>query len=328
MANDSQMTGRFWDEPWNVWYGCTPVGEGCRNCWAKALHNQRRVAGLKAYSCPAVYADAFQYVRVFPERLEIPLHWKKPRIVAVNFAGDPYHEAVSDEMLDKVKAVEALCRQHTFIELTKRWERRAAYYERFTDNATHLSRFGCWASDMAHTVCDLGWRAYDYDCDEDEAGTDHVYEELRDAFNDDGSLPNVWQGVSVSTQAELDAAWPYLRDTPAAVRVLSLEPLLERMEIDKNALYGWAQGAPFQDSLGTMRHHCIAGPRIDWVIVGCETGPNRRQCPIEHIESVVAQCKAAGVSVWVKAADLNGRVSHDMAEWPESIRVRELPGKE
>jgi len=65
--------------------------------------------------------------------------------------------------------------------------------------------------------------------------------------------------------------------------------------------------------------------RFEWVIVGCESGPKRRPCPIEWIENIVKQCQDAGVSVFVKQIEINGKVSHDMAEWPPALRVRQLP---
>ena len=64
---------------------------------------------------------------------------------------------------------------------------------------------------------------------------------------------------------------------------------------------------------------------ISLCIIGCETGPRRRPCKLEWVESIVQQCQDAGVPVFVKALDLGGRVSKDMAEWPEWARRREEP---
>jgi len=83
----------------------------------------------------------------------------------------------------------------------------------------------------------------------------------------------------------------------------------------------------------------ICCKKLDWLIVGAETGANARYCPIEWIESVVEQCKAAGVPVWVKAVHLpfmkvNSKtgtakskfdIIHKFNDLPESVRVRQSP---
>jgi hypothetical protein len=86
-------------------------------------------------------------------------------------------------------------------------------------------------------------------------------------------------------------------------------------------------------------------PGIDWVIVGCETGPKRRPCNLEWIRAIRDQCKAAGVPLWVKGLEaprmcgayIGGtflqhtnaigpvHVSHDTAEWPKDLRIRQMP---
>ena len=81
-------------------------------------------------------------------------------------------------------------------------------------------------------------------------------------------------------------------------------------------------------------------PRIDWLIVGGESGPHARPCDLAWIRSAVAQCRAAGVPVFVKqlgGADgpdsvtvvsgmrYRDRAGADPSEWPEDLRVREWP---
>jgi len=63
---------------------------------------------------------------------------------------------------------------------------------------------------------------------------------------------------------------------------------------------------------------------ISYVVIGCESGPNRRPCNLEWIRSVVRQCKAAGVKCHVKQVPINGKVSHKPEEWPEVLRQRDL----
>lgn len=111
-----------------------------------------------------------------------------------------------------------------------------------------------------------------------------VYNWLADWI--DGDIPpHIWLGVSVEDQKRADDRIPELLKIPAPVRFLSVEPLLEKVDlkIDEN----WALTR-------------ISKP--DWVIVGGESGPDgkRRDCGVEAITSVADQCVAAGVPVYVK----------------------------
>jgi protein gp37 len=152
-------------------------------------------------------------------------------------------------------------------------------------------------------------------------------------------LPNVWLGVSVEDQRRADERIPLLLECPAAVRFLSVEPLLGPVYLDYAAFNGC-------DSFGSM-------PWIGWVIVGGESGPGARVCDLDWIREVVKQCRVAGVPCFVKQlgsaasdpkngiagaalkvpADFLDRVSKrlrdrkggDMDEWPENLRVQEFP---
>lgn len=163
---------------------------------------------------------------------------------------------------------------------------------------------------------------------------------------------NVWLGVSVEDQQRADERIPHLLDTPAAVRFLSVEPLIG--PVDLRIMLG-----------GNVRwnHHGdeVGRDSIHWVIVGGESGPGARPCALEWIERIVEQCEAADVPVFVKQlgafvvsehrtapADMlkgtvpanmrapNGEAwawraglydtkGGDVTEWPEPLRVREFP---
>ena len=71
---------------------------------------------------------------------------------------------------------------------------------------------------------------------------------------------------------------------------------------------------------------CIDGNKTpQLVIVGCESGPNRRPCKIEWVESIVEQCRKAGVLCFVKQLDINGVCVTDINKFPEHLRIRQLP---
>jgi protein gp37 len=59
--------------------------------------------------------------------------------------------------------------------------------------------------------------------------------------------------------------------------------------------------------------------------IGCESGPGRRPMQLEWAIDLVRQCQATGVACFMKQIEVNGRVSHDPAKWPEELRVREFP---
>jgi len=148
-----------------------------------------------------------------------------------------------------------------------------------------------------------------------------------------GFLKNVWLGVSVEDQATADERIPLLLQTPAAVRFVSYEPALGLVQFQHNRCW-----------LDPFHEHDPSFPRIDWLIVGGESGPKARPCDVAWIRSAVQQCQAAKVPVFVK--QLGSRWAHDggtrwldqhsyrlnrhskggdPSEWPLDLRVREFP---
>lgn len=126
----NQKNGISWtDETLNVVTGCTPVSEGCAHCYAARMA-KRPIGDFTG-------GRKFSEIRLHPDRLEKPLHWKKPRKIFICSMSDLFHPAVPDEFIDKVFAMMALCPQHTFQLLTKRPERMLAY---LTETATEGGR--------------------------------------------------------------------------------------------------------------------------------------------------------------------------------------------
>jgi len=77
--------------------------------------------------------------------------------------------------------------------------------------------------------------------------------------------------------------------------------------------------------LGTIDLDAKSEPIYKWVVVGCESGPNRRPCKLEWIESIVEQCRAANVPVFVKQLDLNGKCERDITKFPKHLQIRQVP---
>jgi protein gp37 len=139
---------------------------------------------------------------------------------------------------------------------------------------------------------------------------------LREMF--EGAVPkNLWLGVSAEDQQRADQRIPILMSIPAAVRWVSAEPLLGQIDF-RRLIY---RGERI-DSLDSI--HNPAGPGLDWVVVGGESGPGRRPCEVAWIASIVDQCRAAGVACYVKqdAAPRDGQ----QGRFPDDLwAIKEFP---
>jgi protein gp37 len=100
--------------------------------------------------------------------------------------------------------------------------------------------------------------------------------------------PHIWLGVTAENQEMADLRIPILLQTPAAVRFVSVEPMLGPVNINMALARG----------IG----------KIDWLIIGDESGPGRRVSPPGAIKSLKDQAVAAGIHVFIKQADINGRL--------------------
>jgi protein gp37 len=117
MAQTSRIE---WTEAtWNPVTGCHQISPGCAHCYAKTFAERWR--GIPGHH----YEQGFD-LRLWPERLEQPLRWRRPRVIFVNSMSDLFHEGIPDEYITEVFDVMARAPQHTFQVLTKRNERLAA----------------------------------------------------------------------------------------------------------------------------------------------------------------------------------------------------------
>lgn len=268
------------DSTWNPVTGCSKVSPGCAHCYAEAL--SLRYGWGKTEWTPA---NAAENVILHPDRLELPLRWRTPRRIFVNSMSDLFHELVPTKFIIDVFAVMAAAREHTFQVLTKRPERMAQVLSDagFVDLVS---------TTMAQRAAQRGW------C------LDEV---------DEWPLPNVWLGTSVENQHWADVRIPWLLDTPAAVRFLSIEPLLGPIDL---TVAGWnlcpgcggtgeRSGYYFaEDGMGPCRDCEARGtlntPGIDWVIVGGESGPDARPMHPTWVQDLREQCRDADVAFFFK----------------------------
>lgn len=89
----------------------------------------------------------------------------------------------------------------------------------------------------------------------------------------------------------------------------------------------WISAEPLLGPIDDMKlGNIVAGSRCRWLVVGCESGPNRRPCKIEWVESIVEQCRAANVPVFVKQICLpNGKFTNKIEEFPKHLQIRQVP---
>jgi protein gp37 len=137
--------------------------------------------------------------------------------------------------------------------------------------------------------------------------------------------PNVWMGVSVEDQARAYRATRLLM-VPAAVRFLSVEPLLGPVDLTS------VQAKDILPVLVNVLRGSDAH-RINWVIAGGESGPGARPCETDWLRSLRDQCQAEGVPYFLK--QVGSRLARELGcsdkkggkwdAWPADLRVREMP---
>jgi protein gp37 len=312
------------DHTINPLVGCTKVPgalSGCKNCYAEAASKTGRLQQFQQYhGVVNEHGHWSGKINFVPEQLEKLFKFRKPTRVFMPSMSDPFHPAVKDEWLDQIFAAIALNPRVTVQMLTKRPERMLEYISslrgvRLRSGLMRLRR-------------------------QLEGISGIRYSELND---DLPALKNLHLGVSVENQKAADDRIPLLLQTPAALRFLSVEPLLEAVDLtESDGMYnpGLGEGHTWlnplsgivYDSDGSFSHT----PAIDWIIVGGESGPSARPCDINWIGSIIQQCQSSRVPVFVKQlgsnpvnlgceGKLRDRKGSSIAEWPEYLRVREFP---
>lgn len=319
-----------------VW-ACVKHSPGCAHCYSESL-------ALRYGRGGPFTREQMEKVEPFIDDAELRKLLTAKTVGGVPVSGshvfvgdmtDMFGDWVTDDMLDKLFAVFALRSDVTFQVLTKRADRVAAYMN-------GVYRRGAIADAAVKSFEKYIWR--------NTVGHAHKANEIA---GPDWPLSNVWLGVSVENQAAADDRIPHLLRTPAAVRFLSCEPLLGEVILHKylaQCQCGHGHGFTACPNTGGVAQTChLSDCRklrslLGWVIVGGESGHGARPCLVEWSRSLVKQCKAASVPMFVKQLGshpraltgtgvaeviaLNERKGGDMAEWPEDLRVRQFPAVE
>lgn len=243
------------DRSWNPVTGCEKVSAGCAHCYAEGI--------AKRFWKDRKFTD----VRIHPERLRDPLHWRKPARVFVNSMSDLFHDFVYDynsSFIDEIFAVAAACPQHTFMILTKRSKIMKNYFNHPRRTMYVESALEWLYEGRIHMMPEMVW-----------------------------PLPNVWLGVSVEDQRAAEERISDLLETPAAIRFVSCEPLLGPVYLDE---------IPEVLLSVTKRKdaYLVDRGKLDWVIVGGESGPKARPMHPDWVRGIRDQCLAGNVPFFFK----------------------------
>jgi protein gp37 len=344
---------------WNPVRGCTRVSPGCGGpgphggCYAEGIAARFSDPGQPFHGFAKRVNGEARWtgkVALIEDRLLEPIRWRNPARVFALSMSDLFHENLPMPDIIRVMAVIALCPHLTFQVLTKRSERM-----RDLMNATRMGALVWEAADRI--ACDMYLT-------EGHPSAPYL---MGGAANAPWPLPNLWLGVSCEDQARADERIPDLLATPAAVRFISAEPLLGPIDLTWiaepddardgviDALLGcnWIDGqgrgvayrpsrAGHQDRQMTREVVTVNGSKLDWVIIGGESGPRARDFHLSWAKSLIEQCQAANVPAFMKQVGSNAwddisyqgsvpafktrdRKGGSPDEWPACLQVREMP---
>lgn len=338
------------DSTVNFWSGCTKVSTGCAECYAEARDNRHLVENVSHWGKGAPrlkHVGAVKQARAMN---------RKPWIHGAcggAFSDTGPHECNGGTFI-------AVPRSAPVAAQTKGWHRRRIFSLSLGDIGD-LEVPLEWFNEAMVTIdkCrDVTWIL----CTKRPADFLARWLKVCEHWGrTDTRLPaNVIMLTSVENQKAADKRIPELLKIPAVCRGLSLEPLLGPVDLERITDANQFPGAASFDVLnGLMIHHddddnsTLAG-KVDWLIIGGESGPKARGCNVEWIRALVVQGKESGVPTFVKQLGADPRHDYDglisggplaenkvriqngplflkdkkggeMGEWPVELRVREFP---
>lgn len=275
----SDETGIEWaDSTFNPWMGCTKVSPACDHCYAE--RDTKRFGRVQwGAGQPRVRTSAG--------------NWKKP----LQWNAQPFVEC-------------PVCGWRG------EW-READVRNGCCPNCNHLPRlfkparrrvFCASLADVFDNDVDPAWRSDLFDLIERTPNLDwmlltkrigNVAKMVTEGLFFPSHWPNVWIGATICNQEEAERDIPKLLAVPAAVRFLSVEPMLGRIDLCETFGMWWNQTMGcFESSRSTgfnRNQNNLAERAIDWVIVGGESGSNARPMHPDWARSLRDQCAAAGV---------------------------------
>lgn len=287
------------EKVWNPLKGCTRVSKGCEHCYAERMAVRLQAMGKRGYEGVVDKHGRWTgRVNLVPEVLAQPLSWKKGVRIFVDSQSDLFHKNVTNEQIAAVLGVAAATPQHKHLILTKRPERALEFMEWIVSVAK---------SNYTDPWTECHWAALNIE--RATIGSDGPIHQLSGGDLDrPWPLPNVWIGVSVESD-DFENRIAILRKIPAAVRFLSIEPMLgpvhEMLERQLNFNDMSDDGAKFPNGA------------IHWAIFGGESGAGYREMDMEWLAPAIHECDLAGVPVFVKQDSgpkpgMQGRLSAEL----------------
>jgi len=308
------------DDVYNPIVGCSKISSGCKNCYAANLAKSARLQQFPQYQEVKEWNGKIAFV---PSQLTKPFKSKTPQLFFLSMS-DPGHENVKREWLDRIFAVMAIAHEHQFLLLSKRPENVKTYIENLTASRLYEAAKYFWKESA---IPKRLWRPLPL--------LRHYFDIL------EFPIKNIWIGTSVENQDVADRILD-VKNTPARIRFVSCEPLLERVDLRK--YLGICVGCQTCEFRGD---HRIGKPMVNWVICGGESAQkasDARVCHLDWLRSIVLQCQIANVPVSVKQLGSNPIDSSfyiegvamtnyqvkvkdhtNIEEFPEELRWRQHP---
>lgn len=248
------------DVSWNPVTGCSKVSEGCRHCYAEAVA-KRWWGDPKWIDAEGVrMGRAFTEVQCHEDRLDRPLHWRKPKRVFVNSMSDLFHKDVPESFIVEVFDVIGRAPQHTFQVLTKRAVRMQQILSNWSAN-------GATFNGMRWPLPNV-WLGVSV---EDQRAADERIPILLDT----------------------PAAVRWLSCEPLLGPIDLSRWCLDRRQAVRRLVNGPAM-------LNRDQADASVGPSCDWVVGGGESGPGHRHMDIAWARDLREQCRVAGVPFFFK----------------------------
>lgn len=304
MAENSKIAGT--NHTFNPWRGCTKVSEGCANCYAATM-SKRNPATLGTWGANGTRVVAAESA------------WRQPL----------------------------------------KWDRAAASAsERHRVFCASLADvFEDWQGRVMDSGGNVIWRNTDETWERDDGSKDFAYRRqpltmsdvrtrlfaLIDStpnldwllltkrpeniarlwpfgwYDDHFTWPNLWLGASVENQEQADRRIPLLLKTPAAVRFLSVEPLLGPVDLEP-----FLQYEPFHENY-KMTFSTKEWRGIDWAIVGGESGPGARPMHPDWVRSIRDSCLEAKVPFFFKQGSKDWGDFKNFDAFPDDLKIRQFP---